>query len=541
MVHLKHYKASVRHDALVGLRDLFQANPDLLLPNLAKLVEQGMSAMVDDDSRVRHALCVLLNLVLTNISSKQLMPFSSLFIAHLSCGLTHIDDQIQLDSVKYLDVFLSQPALIVPYAYDLLSLLMKLISRQRNSSAVQSSNPLLTTLGKAKPRFLSSGTLLASNPDSKLADHMSRLKIFTFLSKFAEAIFESDEKIERFRKSGKSDQSCGSQSPLVDTVGKRVYLPTQGGKLIETCSTLADFSTSIPHVPVLKASGIFIPRNPLFEKDPSSSINPQQSPSKKRSREIAQSLLSLLLESWIECSSSSQYRSGKQLSKKTTTFSLMEIILRLIVQVLKLIPLRERDVLSLSESCKEASVLQTTSLKFLDEFRAHFLSCFPFSPLPSFSDQDSNMTYLDFLVCLNTVKLIDASGANIESKTITDLKNVCNYIVSLSANDLRAPSVSTTQSFQNCVSIFVEFFPALLRMSSCVKPGSCLHVVPLGVVKAMISRTRSIYSACHPMSKNKQLFLQCFSKLLRSELDSGQLDMKLVRVYQTPISTVMVG
>lgn len=528
MIQLKHYKTSVRKDALVGLRDLFQANPDHLLPNLAKLVEQGMSAMVDDSSQVRRALCSLLNLILTNVSSKQLMPFSSLFIAHLSCGLTHIDDQIQLDSVKILEVFLSQPSLIVPYANELLSLLMKLISRQRNSSALQSRKPLLTTLVEAKTKT-GGGTLLASNPDSKLADQMSRLRIFTFLSKFAEAIFEYDEDQNSSSKFGKSDLSYGSQAPIIDTIGKRVYVPTQEGGLVETSSTLADLSTSIPHAPVLKASGIFVPNDKLFERDPSSSGNSQQFPNKHHSKKITQSLLTLLLESWIECAPSNQ---GKELSQKTTTFSLMEIILRLIVQVLKLVPLRDRDVVSMP---KDDSLLLIISREFMHKFRAHCLSRFPFSPLPSFVDRDSNLTRLDLLLCLNSVKLIEASCWTVSARAVDNIKRICSYIGSFSLIKHSTAPVPMTQSFQNCVPILIEFFPALLKMASSVKANNRFPLIPPSIVREMIKRVFNIYSVCHPMSKNKQLFLQCFSELLRSELDSGPIDIRFVKVAQLPI------
>lgn len=521
MVQLKHYRLSVRHDALTGLRELFQANQDLIFPNLAKLVEQGMPAMIDYSCRVRRAFHALLSLVLSRVTSDQLSPFSSLIVAHLSCGLTHISDQIQLDTLKAFGLFLNQPSLILPFAYQLLSLLMQLISRQRVASALRNPKSILSTIQQAKSKLEidqpSRVTALTSDPESKLANLKSRLEIFSLLLKFIDAILTSND-----RRGGELGTAKEVQQALVDTVDRCVYRYTPGVSLIETSSTLADFSAPVPHVLVLKSSGISPPND--FTGDHGLGKGIGVSLNKKQTVELIQSLLSLLLESWIECSPGNQCYSRK--GSRHVVFSLMEVILKLVCQVLRLLT-STRDSSRL-KSEKEKHSHEIIVQKFFSEFKVHAVSFFPFSSQPSFNDSDLFQTYFDLLVCLDTVKLMEILYVKgTVSSSVETLEKVCIYLGCLSSSKLKLSSeLLVSEYFQTCVQILVEFFPSLLQLTGCVRlSDSC--AIPLETLREMIGGVWYIYSICHPLSRNKQLFLQCFSDLLREELSCAHSQERL--------------
>lgn len=188
-----HHNTSVRQDALLGLRDIFESHPDVLPKHLPKLVEQVFITVVDSSSAVRQASHLLMETLLSSVGNNVVSPFFETLIAHLSCGLTHIKEKIQLDSLKVLELYLKHcSSLVEAHVGDLVLVLIGLLSRQKSLSAhssamskAQKGRSLIGIVGNA------GSTTLVNNPSSTLLNKASRLRILKLISSLLELLLET--------------------------------------------------------------------------------------------------------------------------------------------------------------------------------------------------------------------------------------------------------------------------------------------------------------------------------------------------------------
>ncbi|KAI0062344.1 hypothetical protein BV25DRAFT_1856310, partial [Artomyces pyxidatus] len=106
MAHLKHYNAGSRRDALTGLRELFEGYPSLIEPSLTTLISGCVRIIGDEDARVRKALLAFLDWLLPQIPTQNLLPHSSMLMLFTTSAQTHIFLEIQIDAVRFLNLFL---------------------------------------------------------------------------------------------------------------------------------------------------------------------------------------------------------------------------------------------------------------------------------------------------------------------------------------------------------------------------------------------------------------------------------------------------
>ena len=99
-----HYNTTVKQDALTGLHQLLSAYPELTHSHLSPLLSCLAHIFIDKDAAVRASVHRLLRLILPRVSSAQIQPFFFLLTAHLSCAMTHICDDVQVDSLAVLDL-----------------------------------------------------------------------------------------------------------------------------------------------------------------------------------------------------------------------------------------------------------------------------------------------------------------------------------------------------------------------------------------------------------------------------------------------------
>ena len=72
----------------------------------------------------------MINILLTNNKINLLKPFYKLINAHLSCAMTHIDENIQYNSLILLDVFIQYlPNLICLHSYNIFENFIEQISK----------------------------------------------------------------------------------------------------------------------------------------------------------------------------------------------------------------------------------------------------------------------------------------------------------------------------------------------------------------------------------------------------------------------------
>jgi hypothetical protein len=195
---VNHHNTSVRQDALLGLRDIFQSHADVVPKHLPKLVEQVFITTVDGSSAVRQAAHLLMDTLLSSVSSDVIAPFFGTLIAHLNCGLSHIKETIQLDSLRILELYLKHcSCLLRAYIGELVVVLIGLLSREKVASAVH----VVGTTKKGKkgqPQIKVFGdrgstrgsTTLLDNPSSNLLSRASRLRIFKLMSNLLEILLD---------------------------------------------------------------------------------------------------------------------------------------------------------------------------------------------------------------------------------------------------------------------------------------------------------------------------------------------------------------
>ena len=421
-------------------------------------------------------------------------------VAHLSCGLTHISDCVQLDALKVFDLLLSHhPRLLVPHAQDLLPLLVGLVSRQESVFSSRKKAPL------------ESDTALASNPASKLSHQTSRAEIFGHLCRFLRALLDVFEETN-----GQISKTSSSQAPVVD-VAKRTLLAKQdtGGRLEPIHSSLCDFSQRVPHIAVVQRYGVQIPEN-AFLCSPGAGGSAPCLPSQSSATvftdstkllEFSQTLISLLLECWIECSPMSLLEPSLT-STHSSSLALMETILNLLSLLLKLVLRVSRDQtvdLSLQEA-SEPSVTEALCKRFCADFQKHFMAYFPFFGPSSFNQKPRKYS-MNFAVCQIMLLLLSSTPPpkNLQPSTASKtLSSICDFYASFS--DHAKSIVDSTQILASSISSITETLPLLLTVLSAYQSTE-------EMLQGALEGVWSLYEACHPQSAAKRMMIQCFSLL----------------------------
>ncbi|KAI8980644.1 hypothetical protein BD414DRAFT_420409 [Trametes punicea] len=106
IVHLKHYNAGTRRDAILGLRELLEAHSELISAHLTTLVNNCVRIIGDEDASVRKALLSFFTWLFRQIPRDDLVPHSPVLLLFITSAQTHIFPEIRIDAVRFLDVSL---------------------------------------------------------------------------------------------------------------------------------------------------------------------------------------------------------------------------------------------------------------------------------------------------------------------------------------------------------------------------------------------------------------------------------------------------
>jgi hypothetical protein len=158
---ISHYNEGMRRDALVGLKGLFELHPGLMASSatLMTVFERVALLISDPASQVRHALLLLMRVLVPGAGAVRVAPFSQLLIAHTCMGMTKLDQSIRQNALEFVDIWLQHmPALVVAQAPSLLRNLLSLISTERSGGS-------------------GAGRSLIVNPQSRLAQQKARMAV----------------------------------------------------------------------------------------------------------------------------------------------------------------------------------------------------------------------------------------------------------------------------------------------------------------------------------------------------------------------------
>ncbi|RDB28596.1 Testis-expressed sequence 10 protein [Hypsizygus marmoreus] len=106
IAHTKHYNATTRKDAILGLRELLDAHWALLDSSLAALINACVRMIGDEDASVRKALLTFFSWLLPRIPQEDLVPHSPLLLLFTTSAQTHIFPEIRIDAIRFLNLFL---------------------------------------------------------------------------------------------------------------------------------------------------------------------------------------------------------------------------------------------------------------------------------------------------------------------------------------------------------------------------------------------------------------------------------------------------
>ncbi|XP_065523904.1 testis-expressed protein 10 isoform X1 [Lathamus discolor] len=198
---MHHYSPGVKHNALLGLKDLLSQYPFVIDAHLSNIVSEVAAVFTDKDSGVRGAAVHLLQFLASKIRAEQIAPFFPLVSAHLSSAMTHISEGIQEDSLKVLDILLeAYPALLTDRSSILLKNFVELISHQQLSKRLKSREKL--------------SWMLSVNPNRRITSQQWRLNVLTRLKKFLQAVVDGSSEIEDEGLQEQKDSPCSVRNPI---------------------------------------------------------------------------------------------------------------------------------------------------------------------------------------------------------------------------------------------------------------------------------------------------------------------------------------
>ncbi|KAG6897355.1 hypothetical protein C0992_002281 [Termitomyces sp. T32_za158] len=104
--HTKHYSSSMRKDAILGFRELLEANWNLINSFLTSLINACVRLIGDEDASVRKALLTFFSWLLPRIPKSDIMPHAPLLLLFTTSAQTHIFPEIRIDAIRFIDLFL---------------------------------------------------------------------------------------------------------------------------------------------------------------------------------------------------------------------------------------------------------------------------------------------------------------------------------------------------------------------------------------------------------------------------------------------------
>ncbi|KZV99060.1 hypothetical protein EXIGLDRAFT_746377 [Exidia glandulosa HHB12029] len=116
-VQLKHYNATVRKDAIAGLKELFKAHPELLQSHITQTLRFCAPLVADDESTVRKALLSLLSWLFETVPTDKIRPHAPTLLLFVTSAQTHIFPEIRVDGVRFLDALLASVPDVVTRAW----------------------------------------------------------------------------------------------------------------------------------------------------------------------------------------------------------------------------------------------------------------------------------------------------------------------------------------------------------------------------------------------------------------------------------------
>eukprot|EP00656_Telonema_subtile_P050231 TRINITY_DN6457_c0_g1_i4.p1 TRINITY_DN6457_c0_g1~~TRINITY_DN6457_c0_g1_i4.p1 ORF type:complete len:451 (+),score=148.92 TRINITY_DN6457_c0_g1_i4:3-1355(+) len=103
---LKHYNAQMRKDALLGIKELCTSHLDSICLRLREVFEASLKAVADVERVVRQSASTLYRKLLKCVPLGAVLPFLKLLVMYTAQALTHLQLDVRLDALGFLEVVL---------------------------------------------------------------------------------------------------------------------------------------------------------------------------------------------------------------------------------------------------------------------------------------------------------------------------------------------------------------------------------------------------------------------------------------------------
>ncbi|KAF4790042.1 hypothetical protein TURU_143550 [Turdus rufiventris] len=335
---MHHYSPGVKHNALLGLKELLSQYPFVIDAHLSSIISEVAAVFTDKDSSVRGAAVHLLQFLASRIRAEQIAPFFPLVSAHLSSAMTHISEGIQEDSLKVLDVLLeAYPALLTDRSIILLKNFVELISHQQLSKRLKSRDKL--------------SWMLSVNPNRRVTSQQWRLNVLTRLKKFLQAVVDGSSDTEDEGLQEQKDSSHSVRNPI--------------------CISWKLHANNQQHIQLFESGGLRPKINSSFRLRSLTSVMDSAEKglsSAENLKGFIEIIIPLLIECWIEASpAQSAPILGNLLESESQ---------QLMQQVLSIIHLLWKLTKRHDETYKMELWLR---MNYLVDFKHHFMRHFPYS------------------------------------------------------------------------------------------------------------------------------------------------------------------
>ncbi|XP_022787365.1 testis-expressed protein 10-like isoform X1 [Stylophora pistillata] len=498
LAQVGHYSVNTRQEALGGLKDLLHHHENLLQENLGIVIKKVCEKMSDSDPSVRQSLLLLLCFIFPLVSQEKMAPFSALVIAHLSCAMTHIYDDIQHDSLGFLELCLRYfPSLMVGSSSQLIQNFVSMISHQ-NISGTKQSNRLQHKAGKG----------LAVNPKGKLSSLRSRLKVLQQLLALLKALESSSS-------SSREDTPLSSAS-LVKLPCKKqiIYFDKKKPTQIQVLEHSVQEPTLHP-----------------FSFDNSSAATALNTESKNNIltdgqmvKDFMEVIVPLLLECWIECSPAQMTTGLPNSMVSSSSINVMLAVTEILKIVLKAAQEKQTNA-EVSEMHKPGDNLLDVYFKDVNQ---HLMSFFPFSvsdapmlkrgrrKLEKVSQQaagensSASVLTLNLKIC-EVMMLFVMNGPAVQKNYHAIVHRLEEFVIE--SLELKVSGGAAGQQFQtDHVESLVAFADQILQYhNSCMKVG-----IP-SKPGELLNATFSLYQSSHIKSGIKRVLITFFASLVFQE------------------------
>ena len=185
LTQLTHYNDNTRKDATQALKDFFIQYPMSLHQNLSSIIPKLLSKAVDTHFGVRKGFMTCLEHILRTTAANQIQPFFPIIMAHMNCAMTHINDEIQSDSIDFMDLCLdSFPEIFLKYCDKVLHSFLDLVSHNQTSVSHKKG-----VHNKGKSKVV--GRDLSTKPSGKMSTLAVKISVLEKLLKIVLLVFKS--------------------------------------------------------------------------------------------------------------------------------------------------------------------------------------------------------------------------------------------------------------------------------------------------------------------------------------------------------------